>query len=422
VFLSRAAGNPAIKRSVDDTQKPPEIAPDKPSIAVLPFQNMSGDPEQEYFVDGIVEDIVTALSKWRWFFVIARNSSFTYRERSVDVKQIGRELGASYILEGSVRKGDNRVRISVQLVDAVTGAQLWAERYDRDLNDMFAIQDVVTQQVASAIEPALSKNEIAHARQKTQEQMVAWDHYMRGLWHFHQFNEEEAVKSIACFNRALELDENFAEAYAGIARVLLSQMMYGFSPGHDANANMIFATARKALAHDPTNAIACYVLALASAHNDDSTTALKFARNAIELNENFAAGYFALAVTSSFLGRPADALAAIDQALRLSPHDPQTFVWHAQRASALYLLNQYTEALDAARQSLGLKWYHTACRVVAASCAKLEMIEPARAAMRELLASDHSDKSIAQVIRPFKRVADRENYTEGLRKAGMPED
>jgi adenylate cyclase len=412
----RTSGFPALA----DNSKPLPL-PDKPSIAVLPFQNMSGDPEQDYFADGISEDIITALSKWRWFFVIARNSSFSYRGRHVDLKQVSRELGVRYVLEGSVRKADNRVRVTAQLIDTNTLAHMWAERYDRDLTDVFAIQDEVTQQVAAAIEPALSMSEIEQAQRKTPEQMVARDYYFRGMWHFHKLTEEESQKAIACFHRALELDNTLADAYVGIARTVFSTGVYRFRSGRNTNSEQVSAAARSALALDPGSASACYILALDLAHNGDCDAGVDFARRAIELNDNFALGYFALAVASTFAGLAEEALAAIDRALRLSPNDPQVFAWRAQRASALYLLKRYAEAVETARQSLSRRWFHTACRVLAASYAQLGAIEPAGAAMRELLASDHSEKTIADVIRPFKRSADRDNYSDGLRKAGMPE-
>ncbi|MGO9331802.1 MAG: winged helix-turn-helix domain-containing tetratricopeptide repeat protein [Steroidobacteraceae bacterium] len=411
----------AISAAAIDPPKPALALPDRPSLAVLPFANMSGDTEQEYFSDGITEDIITALSKWRWFFVIARNSSFSYKGRQVDVKQVARELGVHYVLEGSVRKADNRVRVTAQLIDAVTGAHMWAERYDRDLTDVFAIQDELTQQVASAIEPALSKIETEHARRKTSEQMAAWDHYLRGMWYFHQFSQESSDKAIASFNCAIELDDTFADAYVGIARTLFSQRVYRLFSKLDSNTEMAAASARKALTLDPDNASACYILAITLAHSEDANTALGFAQRGIELNSNFAPGYFALAMANLYLGLPEEALVAVDQALRLSPSDPQSFVWRALGASALYLLGRYAEAAEAARQSLGQRWFHTACRVLAASYAQLGMIEPAKASVHALLASDHADKTIAEVIHPFERRADRDRYAEGLRKAGMPE-
>jgi adenylate cyclase len=417
----QVSGVSAAAHSIGSAKPTQSLAlPDKPSIAVLPFRNLSGNLEQDYFTDGITEDIIAALSKWRWFFVIARNSSFSYKGRHVDLKDVGRELGVRYILEGSVRRAGSRVRVTAQLTDTPTGTSIWAERYDRDLTDGFAVQDEVTQDVATAIEPAVSQSETEYARRKTPEQMVARDYYFRGLWHFHQFSQEGADKAIACFSHALELDNTLADAHVGIARTLFSTSIYRLRSSLDVNAQVASA-AKSALALDPSSAAACYILALNLAHNDDCDSALKFSRRAIELNSNFALGYFSLAVASSFLGLPEDALAAIDRAMRLSPNDPQIFAWLAQRASALYLLKRYVEAAETARQTLGQRWFHTACRVLAASYAQLGLIEPARAAVRELMASDHSEKTISEAIRPFRRAADRNNYSEGLRKAGMPE-
>lgn len=393
---------------------------DRPSIAVLPFANMSGDADQEYFADGITEDIITSLSKWRWFNVIARNSCFTYKGRNVDARQIGRELGAHYVVEGSVRTAPGRVRVTAQLIDSSNGAHIWADRYDRDLVDVFVIQDDVSQRVGAAIEPALSRTETDRSRRKTPDQMVAYDHFMRGIWHFHQLSSDDAARAVACFEKAVALDDALADAYAYLARTLLSKVMYGFSPGLEASLEAV-GIAAKALTLDPANPIACYVTAIVLAHRDDADTALAFARRAIEFNDNYTPAYFALAVASAFLGRLDDALAAVDRALRLSPADPQRFVWLAQRASALYLLQRYEEAVDTARQSLRLRWYHTACRVLAASYAQLGMTELAKNAIGELILNEHADKTIREVIRPFKRAIDREHYSEGLRRAGLPE-
>jgi adenylate cyclase len=410
---------PASADTVPATAVSPGVQ-HRPAIAVLPFANMSGDADQEYFADGITEDIITALSKWRWFDVIARNSSFAYKGRNVDARQIGRELGVHYVLEGSIRKAVNRVRVTAQLIDASNGAHIWAERYDRELSDVFAIQDDVSQHVGAAIEPALSKREIERSRRKTPEQMVAYDHLLRGIWHFHKFNPGDAGQAVASFNKAIELDPTLADAYANLARTMLSTVMYGFSLGPGASLDPL-ESAKQALDLDPENPIACYVTALVLAHRDDADAAVTFAKRAIELNDSYTPAFFALAVINTFLGQTEEALAAIDRALRLSPADPQRFVWLAQRASALYLSKRYIEAADTARQSLRMRWYHTACRVLAASLAQLGEIEAAIAAASELVEHTHADKTIRDVIRPFKQRADRDHYAEGLRKACMPE-
>jgi adenylate cyclase len=194
--------------------------PDKPSIAVLPFQNMSGDPEQEYFADGMVEEIITALSRIRWLFVIARNSSFIYKGRTVDIKQVGRELGVRYVLEGSVRKGGNRVRITAQLIDAIAGTHVWADRYDRDLSDIFAVQDEITASVAGVIEPALAEAEQQRVLRKPPESLDAWEAYQRGLWHFNKYAPEENQIALGFFRQAIGLDPNFAPGHYGYALAL----------------------------------------------------------------------------------------------------------------------------------------------------------------------------------------------------------
>ena len=197
----------------DEASAPALILPDSPSIAALPFQNWSGDPEQEYFADGVVEDIITALSRVHWLFVIARNSSFTYKGRAVDVKQVGRELGVRYVLEGSVRKAANRVRITGQLIDATTGAHLWADHFEGSLDDIFELQDQVAERVVGAIMPKLERAEIERAKRKPTESLDAYDYYLRGMANFHQGTRQAINEALPLFHRAIELDPNFASAY-----------------------------------------------------------------------------------------------------------------------------------------------------------------------------------------------------------------
>ncbi len=400
---------------------PPAAPPDRPSIAVLPFGNWGGDDAQEYFVDGITEDLITALSKWRSFLVIARNSTFIYKGRAVDVRQVARELGVRYVLEGSVRRAANRVRLTAQLIDAASGAHVWAERYDRELADIFDIQDDLTLSVAAAVGHALTDSEADLVRRKRPEDMTAWDHYLRGMWHFYRLNPTDSAQGIACFRRANAEDPGLADALAGLARALFSRIAYGFPGDRDAMMREAAEAARGALALDSQMAQACYVLALVTAHSGDPDAGIDHARRAVELNANFAGGYFALAVASSFAGRPREALAAIDMALRLNPHDPQRFAWLAQRASALYLDGRYEEAAETARRSLALRWYQTSSRILAAALARLGDVSAARSVAAELMASPIGEKSIAEAVRPFKREVDRENYAVGLRASGMPE-
>lgn len=404
---------------------PPEAValalPDRPSIAVLPFVNMSSDPEQEYFADGITEDIITALSKWRWFFVIARNSSFTYRGRDIDVVRVGRDLGVRYILEGSVRKAGNRVRITAQLVEAETGSHLWADRYDRQLIDIFAVQEEVTRNIAAAIEPALTRTEGQVAARKPPPHMLAWDFFLHGQWHFHKMSADSRAKDLACFERAAVLDGELADAYVGIARALHGNAVYGHGTDNERDLHRAITAARRALELENDNAYAWYILAMIQATNGDAVAAVESACKAVELNPNLAWGHFALAVASLYQGQLGTALTAVDMALRLSPNDPQRFAWLATRASALFLLRRYDEAIQTALQSRSARRFTTASRVLAASYGQLDLHRQAAVAVVEMLTAGGTERTIADVIRPFTRPADREHYSEGLRKAGLPE-
>ena len=400
--------------------------PGKPSIAVLPFQNISDDPEQEYFCEGVTEDIITALSKWRWFLVISRNSSMTYRGQNVDVRQVGRELGVHYVLAGSVRKAGDRVRVSAQLIDAMTSAQLWAERFDETLIDIFKLQDEVSRNIAGAIGPTLAVNEGQRAARRPTNDPSAWDFYLRGRWHFHQQSKENRLKGLACFERAIELDPQLAEAHAWISRVVYGNIVYGFSNDRKRDLERATAEAQLALQLDNNNATAWRSLAQALSMAGENGAAVTAAKKAIELNPNMAEAHFSLAVASIYHGDPDQALVAIDTALRISPSDPQSFAWLSTRASALYLLKRYEGAIETALHGARVRQpdfrrFPTASRVLAASYAQLGREAEAEAAIREMLQNDGSERTIADVVRPFRRKEDRDHYTEGLRKAGLPE-
>ncbi len=399
----------------------PLIPPDRPSIAVLPFVNMSSDPEQEYFVDGMTEDIITTLAKFRWFFVIARNSSFTYKGQPVDVVRAGRELGVRYILEGSVRKAGNHVRITAQLVEVETGSHLWADSYDRDLTDLFAVQDEVAQNIAAAIEPALARSESQLAVHRPPANLLAWDLFLRGQWHFHQVSGDNRDKALAYFERALALDDELADAYIGISRILHGNVVYGHGTGRERDLLRAATAARRALELDNDNAWAWYCLAMAQSTSGDAPAAAESATKAVELNPSLAWGHFALAVANLYRGQTEASLASIDVALRLSPNDPQRFAWLATRSSALYLQRRYEEAIQTALRSRSAHRFTTATRVLAASYGQLEMHRQAAAVVAEMLESADGERTIADVVRPFMRAADRDLYADGLRKAGLPE-
>jgi TolB-like protein len=300
-------------------------APDKPSIAVLPFTNMSGDPEQDYFADGMVEDIITALSHFKALFVIARNSSFTYKGRAVDVKQVGRELGVRYVLEGSVRKAANRVRITGQLVDTATGAHLWADRFDGGLGDIFDLQDQVTESVVGAIAPAVEKAEIERAKRKPTESLDAYALYLRGLARFYQFASRQANdEALRLFNSAIELDPDFASAYGRAASC------YAYAKGNgwiSVTANEIAEVTRLAqraveLGKDDAIALAASGWALAYVVRDLEAGAALIDR-ALVLNSNLAEAWFYGGWVKNWLGEPEAAIERFARAMRLSPLDPR---------------------------------------------------------------------------------------------------
>jgi len=253
-LLAERADRPSIP-----SETAPRALPDRPSIAVLPFNNVSGDPEQEYFVDGITEDITTALSKWRWFLVIARNSTFAYKGKSVDLKEVGRDLGVRYILQGSMRRAGQRVRITSQLIDTASGTHLWAERYDRDLTDIFAVQDDITSRVVTAIEPALSRAESQRVIAKRPEHMGAWDYCQRGFWHVHKGTRTDGITAYGLFKQALALDPNLADAHLGLARALIVQWNYGSVEDFAPFVREAREAALQAVALDSENPQAQYV-------------------------------------------------------------------------------------------------------------------------------------------------------------------
>jgi adenylate cyclase len=334
--------------------KPALPLPDRPSIAVLPFQNMSGDPEQEYFADGIVDDIITALTRMRWLFIIARNSSFTYKGRAVDVKQVGRELGIRYVLEGGVRKSASRIRITAQLIDTTTGAHIWAERYDRDLTDIFAVQDEITECVAGAIEPELLKIEGCAAIART-ENLSAWDTVRQGMWHFHQVRRENALRARELFREAIKLDPKLPEAHLWLGRISGSLVAYGWSSDRAADLREGTEAAQKAVQLDERNPYAHYALAVTSMWAGALERATRAAETAIALSPSFALGHLALGLARLSAGNAVEALGPNEHGLRLSPFDPQNFVWLGNLALAQYFAGNREAALQTAMRALSIR-------------------------------------------------------------------
>ena len=394
--------------------------PSKPSIAVLPFQNMSGDPSEDYFVDGIVEEITTALSRIRWLFVIARNSSFTYKGRMVDVKQVGRELGVRYALEGSVRKAANQVRVSAQLIDAVTGHHVWAERYDRELAGIFALQDEITERVVAAVEPQLYAAEGIRAKRKQPESLDAWECVVRALSCVNSRSQNDYAMARELLERAIELDPAYAQAYALFAYVMGLEVLYGWKPREIALARALEA-AQKAVVLDSDDAWAHLALGFVYSMTRRAEEAVVEHEKALALNPNFALAYTYQGSALAYLGRGEEALLKIDASERLSPRGLFQGVNNVCRAAAHFSAEQHLDAVSCARKSiLDSPGIVTGYRMLVVNCALIGEIDEARAALGivKRLQPDISLRWIAESVL-FTRERDRQNYIEGFRLAGL---
>ncbi|HET8996999.1 MAG TPA: winged helix-turn-helix domain-containing protein [Acetobacteraceae bacterium] len=416
---------PASEPAASEEMPPPALhLPDKPSVAVLPFQNMSGDPEQEYFADGVVEDIITGLSRIRWLFVIARNSSFTYRNRMVDVKQVGRELGVRYVLEGSVRKAGNRVRITGQLVDATTGAHLWAERFDGALDDIFELQDQIATSVVGAMGPRLERAEIERAQRMPTPSLNAYDCYLRGIAHMHQGNREATEAALPLFYHAMELDPDFASAAAMAAWCFLWRKANGWmtDPAYEAAEGARLA--RIAVETGREDAVALTRAGSAFAHFvGDFDRGVALLDRAVVLNPSLAAAWFLGGFLRLWLGEADDAIAHFVRGMRLSPLDPEMYRMQAGMAAAHLFAGRFDAASSWADKAFtNLPSFLMAVSVIAASHALAERPEQARRAMAHLRRLDPTWR-ISQIADrfPIRRPEDRAIFTDGLRKAGLPE-
>jgi TolB-like protein len=403
----------------------PRLAvPDRPSIAVLPFTNMSDDPARDYFADGITEDIITELSRFRWLFVIARNSTFTYKHRAVDVKQVGRELGVRYALEGSVRRAGEQVRITAQLIDAATGTHLWADRFDGRLADIFNLQDRVTSSVVGAIAPKLEQVETEHAKGKPTENLNAYDCYLRGMASFYRYTMEATDEALRHFYRAIDLDPDFAAAYG------MAAMCYTQREGNrwmtDPLRELAEAArlARRAIELGRDDAVALW-----NAGNvlgfllRDFETGAHFVDRARALNPNLASAWWASGWARVHLGDPEVALVHFAQAMRLSPVDPMMFLMQTGMAFAHFIAGRSEEAASWAERAWREKpnWLNT-LRIAAASHGLAGHLDRAQLAIARLREIDPEFRvSSVKGIARFSRPEDFARYEEGLRKAGLPE-
>ncbi len=395
------------------------VAAEKPSIAVLPFINMSGDPEQEYFSDGITEDIITALSRLHWFFVIARNSTFTYKGKAVDVKQIGRELGVRYILEGSIRKIGNRVRITAQLINATTGAHLWAERYDRELTDIFALQDEITQSVTAAIEPKLVEAEGMHFQGRSPDDLDAWDLVMRAVAHFWRMTAAESEAAIDMLRLAVQRYPNYAPAQSMLSFALLVSDLVGWAPAGKPYrlAADLAHRAAELDDNDPWAHFALGYLAFTARKTDD---AVREFQRALNLNPNFAAAYGYLGWAVVFDGRHEEATEYFQQAFRMSPHDPLIAFFYAGMCAAHYFARRFDEAIEWGRKSIQQRpGFIPGHRILCASLAQAGRTEELGAAMARVreLQPNISMAWLEEHVPYTPRAIT--HYLDGMRKAGL---
>jgi adenylate cyclase len=398
---------------------PALVLPNKPSLAVLPFQNMSGDSEQEYFVDGMVEDIITGLSRIKWLFVIARNSSFAYKGKSPDIRQVGRELGVRYVLEGSVRKAANRVRISAQLIEAQTGAHLWAERYDRTLDDIFALQDEITFSVVGAIEPSLRAAEIERVKRKRPESLDAYDLYLRALSSSWNTTPAAATLALEYLEKTLRIDQSYPAAHGLAAMCHYRRFIRGSVALEEKSAAVGHARAVLASGSDDATALAQAAFVL-HAIGDDSPTARSTLDRAIVFNPNSAQVVAYSAVVSADLGNYETAIEEAQRSIRLSPFDPMLFRAEMALTVAYYYSGRFADAAEAAMRAIRSNPQFTPAHAyLAASCHQLGRIADARTAVERLLEVEPSFRVNVLRRRTFGAAADMEGLFAALRAAGL---
>ena len=422
INLRSGAAAPAPESHTGFSPAPRELS-EKPSIAVLPFKNMSNDPEQEYFADGISEDIITGLSRFHWFFVIARNSSFTYKGNALDVKQVAEELGVQYILEGSVRKSGNRVRISAQLVEAITDRHIWVDKYDRNLEDIFAIQDEISQAITTAVAPAFVSAETLKAERKAPENLVAWDFVMRANWHLSRRGREDLAEARRMYIKALELDPKSVIALSGLAFSLCWINIFGWDEDLESIRRRAYEVAQNAVNLDASDAWSHMILGWVRFTQRNLEAAISECHRALELNPNLALAESILSIACSWHGDNDGAMEHAKKAERLSPRDPAQSMWSFARSSAEFGVGNYEEAARWAKLATDvLPEFPGAWRYLASSLGHLDRLTEARAAADELLRVLPSEN--LRMVReglPGNIPERIDSFVDGLRMAGLPE-
>jgi len=388
------------------------------AVAVLPFDNLMGDPEQDYFSDGLTEDIITALSHWRTFPVIARNSTFTYKGRPVKVQEVAKELGARYVIEGSVRKGGDRVRVTVQLIDADSGHHVWAERYDRRIDDIFALQDEITERIAATVEPELERAERQRSISKQPSSLQAWDFYLRGMSFLHEFSKEGNQRARDMFEKAVAFDPTYVRGYTGIAYCHHRDALLGLSDDLGQSIAQCLDAAERAVALDETDPFAHFTLSRGLHLAGRVEQALFEAKLAIQLNPNDILGHVSLGHLLICTGHPDDGITALDRALQLSPKDPRLHIYLGLQSAGHFIAGRFDEAATPARDAVNRHPEDPFVRTLLVAClCKAGRLEEARSVLAQGVRIDPASLDRTWVIQSLPR-ADRESLYDGLRLAG----
>jgi adenylate cyclase len=395
-----------------------------PAIAVLAFDNLSGDPDQEYFADGIAEDLITRLSSWRRFPVIARNSSFVYKGKAVDVQQVSRELGVRYVVEGSVRRAGERVRISAQLIDATTGHHVWAETYDRELRDIFALQDEISEAIAASVQPEIRRAEVKRVVRRQPESLDAYESQLRGLWRLWKFTPEHNAAARRFFGRAVELDPHYVDPRFGVALTHFADVVFEWSDARSESVAALERSARECVELDAESARCQLSLGFAYMVTGKQAEEIAAFERSVRLDPSLGAAYGWLGMALAITGRPEEALANLEKARRLDPYDPATQRYLLYTAWAHFAAGRYAEAVAEARRAVEMEpGSSLALRTLAASYAQLGRLEEARNALEEAVRFE-PDLSLRKVQRqnPTTEPDFLARWLDGLRVAGLKEE
>jgi adenylate cyclase len=391
----------------------------RPAVAVLPFENLTGNIDQEYFADGLTEDLITALSLWRSFPVIARNSTFAYKGRSLDVRKLGADLGARYVIEGSVRKSGNRVRVTAQLIDAATGHHILAERYDRELEDIFELQDALSERIAATVAPELERTEHKRAVNKKPQSLDAWDCVQRGMAQLYEFSGEGNTRARAMFEKAIEIDSEYWAAFSGLAYSHVRDMQIGVSHDRERTAAMAIAAARRAVRLDRSESFARLVLGVAAQWSRDHDMAVSELQSCVRLNPCNASGYGSLGHELTLVGRPEEGLRQLERCIVLNPQDPRNHVYFTFIARAYLGMRSYDEAIAWAGKAVQWNSQYPLAHLMLATClghqghledARTELETCERIRPRYTMVSDN--------WHPYKRKEDQQHFLDGLCRAG----